>query len=165
MQVVERLLRREGMPDDDRRLQEMAVKECHRMGRLIASLEQLGPAEERRMVLVEVGDLIQEVARLKARTATKAPIQVECSLPTDEYYVFGIRSQLRRALVNLVDNAIEAMADRGGRLSLSVDPADSEVTIQVGDTGNGTASNPMFRVGFSSPSSVPNPTPLAPVWD
>jgi signal transduction histidine kinase len=46
-------------------------------------------------------------------------------------------ARLARALHNLARNAVEAMAGRGGRLTISAKMAGSDLVIRVSDTGPG----------------------------
>jgi two-component system, NtrC family, sensor kinase len=48
-------------------------------------------------------------------------------------------NQLRQAFLNLLRNAVEAMAARGGTLRVSTCPRDGEVEVRIADTGAGIA--------------------------
>ena len=53
--------------------------------------------------------------------------------------VNGRAPEIRELLLNLVFNAIDAMEDTGGRLTLSVRQGDGRVTLSVSDQGEGIA--------------------------
>jgi len=54
--------------------------------------------------------------------------------------------KIRRALMNLIKNAIDAMPE-GGKLSVSSVNSESEVSITVSDTGSGIAQDQMEKIG------------------
>jgi signal transduction histidine kinase len=59
--------------------------------------------------------------------------------------VDGDAAELELALLNLMSNALDAMAD-GGTLTIRVLPHDSGVRIEVGDTGTGIAPDLIDRI-------------------
>jgi signal transduction histidine kinase/putative methionine-R-sulfoxide reductase with GAF domain len=64
------------------------------------------------------------------------PIEVKLDIDTKLVARFD-EVRVARAVFNLLRNAIEAMADRGGRLTIRAALEDDELTISVSDTGPG----------------------------
>ncbi|HZP80624.1 MAG TPA: PAS domain S-box protein, partial [Chthonomonadaceae bacterium] len=64
-----------------------------------------------------------------------ASIEVVTSLQP-QMWVFGVASEIREVLVNLIKNAVDAMAD-GGTLSLRGSIENSQAVLEVADTGPG----------------------------
>ena len=60
--------------------------------------------------------------------------------------VSGRAPEIRELLLNLVFNAIDAMEDMGGRLTLSVRQVGAEVTLSVSDQGLGIADDVRPRI-------------------
>lgn len=65
--------------------------------------------------------------------------QVHCQLQLDPAgaYLEGDPDELRQVLLNLIDFALDAMAERGGLLRLSIKQSPGEVRLQLVDTGAG----------------------------
>lgn len=74
--------------------------------------------------------LRQEIAR------RHAPVQLAIEL-RDRGTVRFDEAKITRAIHNLARNAIEAMGDAGGRLLVTVDQTESDLVIEVADTGPG----------------------------
>lgn len=64
------------------------------------------------------------------------PIELDVRVDTKVVARFD-EAKMARAIHNLVRNAVEAMADRGGRLTLLADLSEGDLRIVVADTGPG----------------------------
>jgi signal transduction histidine kinase len=95
-------------------------------------------------VRVDVNALIREMALLLQQEASAASISIRTTLAEALPDVMADRIQLQQVFMNLMLNAIEAMKDTGGELTvISQMSDDSELLIAVGDTGVGLpAENP-----------------------
>lgn len=92
---------------------------------------------------VALPDLIED-----ALAATALPLEragVRLSLDVDAAPVELDPGQLRRALVNLINNAVEAMP-AGGTLTLRAHLARRSLRIEVADTGSGMTSDQVARL-------------------
>jgi signal transduction histidine kinase len=102
---------------------------------------------------VNVGDLLAGVAGLIAPEAEAARIVIAVDLAASIPAVLGDGERLRQVLLNLTRNAIEAMAERGGRLRLGARAADGEILIDVEDDGPGFGEElPVFDAFFTTKS-------------
>src|SRR6185503_19826367 len=85
-----------------------------------------------------VGDLLAEVHDIAVAAGKARNVRVAMQLPDGAASVAGDEGQLRRALVNLAHNAVQACADDGsGEVTLGCARADGEVLVTVRDTGGG----------------------------
>src|SRR6516165_10688340 len=81
--------------------------------------------------------------------ATRNSVAVRLELADGLPKVMADPVQLQQVFINLVLNAIEAMRDRDGELTLTIGSqltADGEVTISVGDTGVGLPAENRERI-------------------
>jgi signal transduction histidine kinase len=74
--------------------------------------------------------LRHEIARRKARVELNVALHDRGTVRFDE-------AKITRAVHNLARNAIEAMGERGGKLTISVNQVPGALTISVADTGPG----------------------------
>ena len=89
---------------------------------------------------VELGDLVQRVAKLEQRL----PVAVERGAGME---VDADSDQIEQALINLVKNAADAALPRG-EVKVRVVPRDNAAVIEVLDTGPGLASTDNLFVPF-----------------
>ncbi len=106
-----------------------------RVGRFIRQ-EPLQAEREEPVDLSVVSDEVVAMTRpLWAERARGGTVHLECDLAQGAM-VRGIAGELREALLNLVQNALDAMAG-GGTLGMRTMTTDSEVKLEVRDTGIG----------------------------
>jgi signal transduction histidine kinase len=87
---------------------------------------------------VDVNELIREVALLLRNDIRRHSVTVRLELAEDLPKVLGDRVQLEQVLMNLMLNAIEAMQDANGDLTIISQPGDEgHLLISVSDTGVG----------------------------
>ena len=83
-------------------------------------------------------DLLAEVRDIAVAAAQPRNVRVQMRLDEGAARVAGDEGQLRRALVNLAHNAVQACAEDGtGEVTLGCARADGEVLVTVRDTGAG----------------------------
>src|SRR5262249_54903624 len=93
---------------------------------------------------VNVNALIREMAALLRQEASASSIAIRTQLAEDIPEVTADRVQLQQVFMNLMLNAIDAMKDAGGKLTVTSEMRDGrELLIGVSDTGVGLpADNP-----------------------
>lgn len=128
-----------------------------KISRGVRSLEALvndilafaGQAEPRFQVL-HVGALIEETVELARGAMEKSGATFHCAMADEvasgDLRIEGDPAQLQRALLNLLQNAAEAV-DNGGHVTLTVVPDGAErVQIVVADDGNGIPSESLGHI-------------------
>jgi signal transduction histidine kinase len=78
--------------------------------------------------------------------ATRNSVAVRLELTDELPKVMADPVQLQQVFINLVLNAIEAMKDGGGELTIESQLTDSEVVVSVGDTGIGLPAENLERI-------------------
>ena len=89
---------------------------------------------------LDLNDLVREVLALTQRELQRSRVSVEVELDERLPLVKGDRIQLQQVLVNLITNAIDAMAEKKWPRILRIESAVQEssgVLISVADTGKG----------------------------
>jgi signal transduction histidine kinase len=117
--------------------------ESARLERMARDFGDLGRLPEGPTAALDVGEML---ASLAASAPERVRISAEAAPDTPR--VVGHLEPLRRALANLVLNAVEAVQERGGTVSLRAAPADggTKVAIAVRDDGPGIAPADLPRV-------------------
>jgi PAS domain S-box-containing protein len=69
--------------------------------------------------------------------SSRAGLEVEVELAPDAPEVEADADQIKRVLLNVINNALEAMGETGGALRLRTSPEDGGVVIRVEDDGPG----------------------------
>jgi signal transduction histidine kinase len=122
---------------------------------LRSKLQSLNPPEAPRPSNFDVVSEIEELVKLKrAEYAHRTHVQIEYFATEASIFAVGPVTEIRRALSNLVNNALEAIPkDQLGLVTLSVSKDASNVTIKIEDNGQGMTKETLSRlgeIGFSS---------------
>jgi len=96
--------------------------------------------DDRNRAPLDLNDIVREVLALTQRELQRSRVSVEVELDERLPLVKGDRIQLQQVLVNLITNAIDAMAEKKWPRILRIESAVQEpsgVLISVADTGKG----------------------------
>ena len=92
---------------------------------------------EEKISNINVGDLIDDIISIVA-TAAPEDIKIVCEKPKENILMRSNAVKLQQVLLNLCINAIQAMADHGGCLTITLYPIEQEmIRIDVRDNGIG----------------------------
>lgn len=141
------LLEREGWTPDVKRKLELIVQQTQRLDRVIQNVRRATRLPDPHFESVAVPDLLNETLPLIEPIMQNAGIQLQVHVEPSIHPLFGDRYRMQTALLNLIQNAVEAMS-AGGKVSVSAAavPERSAVAISVQDTGPGIPGPVMERV-------------------
>jgi two-component system OmpR family sensor kinase len=140
-------IQRGDLPEDFR--QELDRQGCGvlRMDRLVRTLLELSALEIKASLTMEPFDVV-ELARSVAADfgplMEKANINLETEMP-DQLEIRGDKDKLRRALINVFDNAVKYTPEEG-TMGFIVNEAGEEVRLSLHNTGAGIAKDDIPRV-------------------
>jgi signal transduction histidine kinase len=121
----------------------------HRAGAVVGSIRANFKSDVGEQATLDLNELIQEVLRLARGELQKHAISVDAAPDGQLPEVRGNRIQLQQVLLNLVMNAIDAMAAKDAprilRVKSKVDGGD-RVMVSVADTGTGISSQEADRI-------------------
>ena len=87
--------------------------------------------------LVDVNQVIREILTLLDSEATRSSVAMRTDLSAELPKIMADRVQLQQVFMNLMLNAIEAMKDSGGELTVKSELQDGHLQFSVSDTGVG----------------------------
>jgi len=96
--------------------------------------------------LVDVNGTIQEMLTLLEGEATRSSIAMRTDLSAGLPKTMVDRVQLQQVFMNLMLNAIEAMKDSGGKLTVKSQLQDGQLQFSVSDTGVGLPTEKMDQI-------------------
>jgi len=117
-----------------------SLEQVDRLDQLSRDLLDLSKLESRNtdieMERINLADLLAELSEIHASAAEQAGITFLLQVPSSSLIVNGVKSQLYRAVGNLLDNAVK-FTPAGGKVSLSLGELDRSALIEIEDTGIG----------------------------
>jgi two-component system sensor kinase FixL len=138
-----------GDPDVSDALVQIAAQAL-RAGEIIRRLRSLVQNRDTRREETDINDLIREVVGFSASDARLHDVQIDCALAPDLAPLSIDRIQIQQVVLNLVRNAIEALADRptdARRITVRTEAyAADGVAIRVEDNGPGVPRELVGRI-------------------
>jgi signal transduction histidine kinase len=125
------------------------VTDGHRAGSLIGTIRANFKSDLREITSFHVSELIQEVLALARGDLEKHGIRVQAESNSQLPEVRGNLVQLQQVLLNLIMNAVDAMAanDEPRMLTVKSEPYEGDrVVISIADTGTGIGSQNIDRI-------------------
>jgi signal transduction histidine kinase len=125
------------------------VADGHRAGALVGNIRANFKTDVQQRTSFDVNELIREALALARDDLQKHEVLVHAEPGAQLPDVTGNRVQLQQVLLNLIMNAVEAMAAKDGPRILSVKCEANEgdrVMVSVADTGTGIASSDVGRM-------------------
>lgn len=129
---------------------ERIIKDSYRASAVISRIRSLVKKAPPRNDLVDLNEVIAEVFTLAQNEARRKRVLLKHQLKRELPQVHGDRVQLQQVVLNLIINALEAIAkSKNGARDLSVSSSqdeDDNVVIAVSDSGDGLDSANLDRV-------------------
>jgi signal transduction histidine kinase len=109
----------------------------------IRSLYKKSPSQRK---LIDVNQIIHEMLTLLKGEADRCSVAMRTELAAELPKVRAERVQLQQVFMNLMLNAIEAIQDEGGELTVKSQLQDSQLLLSVSDTGVGLPTEKMEQI-------------------
>jgi two-component system NtrC family sensor kinase len=112
-------------------------RQTFRAARIVNNLLEFARNRQKDLRPVEVAPLVTETLDLVGDRLQKRRIEVEWEAPAENVRVLGCDGELQQVLTNLFLNALDAMGETGGRLSIELEADRAAVRLRVRDNGPG----------------------------
>jgi signal transduction histidine kinase len=140
------------------------VSDSHRAGDILTNIRRLFSRADVGTHQVDLNKLVRRVLDLLQEDLTKHRINTRIELLAEIPQILGNNTQLEEVVINLVNNAIQAMdmsTDGSRMVRISTELGDGEtVSISVADTGPGIESSKISSIFEPFTTSKPNGTGL-----
>src|SRR5215510_15111906 len=138
------------MPDVNKAKEALAriAGNGRRAAAVIGSIRAMFKSDVRNRTSLDINELINEAINMLRSDLRKHQITVQADTNWGVRRVTGDRTQLQQVLLNLIANAIDAMAGENEPRVLSVksEVLDSDIMVAVADSGKGIASQDVDRI-------------------
>jgi two-component system, LuxR family, sensor histidine kinase DctS len=127
-------------PSDQRLAFERIAEQAHRAGKIIHWVHEFVKRRQPDMQPLPINDVVERACSMVEATVRRSSTTLIVNLPTDVAKVVGDRVMLEQVLVNLIRNAIEAMAKGppiAPTLRVDVTFTAESVRVAVTDSGEG----------------------------
>jgi signal transduction histidine kinase len=126
---------------------ELILKELERIERQVAALLRFARREELRLERVDIGEFASTVVREMRQRLDAAGIDVRLDLGSS-VTAAADREKLRQVAINLIENAMDALAARDGERRLSIASAadNGSGTLEIADNGPGVPDEALPRL-------------------
>ncbi|MBN2032109.1 MAG: two-component sensor histidine kinase [Deltaproteobacteria bacterium] len=118
-----------------------ALKQIQNQGRrckeITHKLLSFARKTDSRVQSVQVNELIEEVVNLSSQRARYANVEIHTNLQPDLPETQMSMTEMQQVLMNMINNAMDAMEKKGGRLDISTELGKDQIIISIRDNGPG----------------------------
>ena len=155
--VLEKIMRRVQMEDNNKRFVKLAIQECDRVTLLIRKVLDFHSPSTDETEWIDVHESIDDMILLIQKKFSMRGIHLNKEYAADMPRVEFVSDQFMQVILNILQNAEEAIPEGGGRISITTSAANGNVKIKVKDTGTGISAsimNNIFDPFFTTKLSV-----------
>src|SRR5437763_3855382 len=113
---------------------------------LLTMWQSYGSTRGAKPMPLSISQIVREVVKSSGGMAVESGVELNCSICEDEVTVLGEPTQLKRAIQNVIMNAIQASAEKKGSVAVSCIAKDFYADIRVEDTGYGISAEQMSKI-------------------
>lgn len=144
--VLEKILRRVKLGVNNRRFVKLAIQECDRITGLIRKILDFHSPSPENKERMDVHEAIEDMVLLVQNSFKERNIRVVKEFAVDLPCIEAVPDQFKQVILNLLQNAGEAIPKRGGTVTLITSVLENNVQIQIKDTGAGIPKEVMKNI-------------------
>ncbi|WP_338000954.1 HAMP domain-containing sensor histidine kinase [Neobacillus terrae] len=131
---------------DEKRYVEISLSELKRAEQIVTDFLAFSKPQSENMVVSNLKEEIDYVTNVMIPYANMHQVDVEMSFNNTLKIMYD-KNQAQQCLINLFKNAIEAMRENGGILSIDVSEQGNQIVVKIKDTGIGMTKEEVLRLG------------------
>jgi signal transduction histidine kinase len=113
---------------------------------LLTMWQSYGSVEASPHKPISVAQIVSEVVKGVSPMAVQNGVQLDCEICDDPCTLLGESVQITRAIQNVIINALQASAEKKGKVAVSCERKDFYVDVRVQDTGYGITPAQMAKI-------------------
>ncbi len=137
LNVLERAAREFSLKQGSENLLELAIRECHRAMGLVEKMQDIHRPSSHSVEPMDLHSAIKDMVTLTQARLQKRNIKLVMDLDSKLLKVYGIEDQIKQVVLNLLNNAEEAISDDDGKIVVGTRALESSLKIVVKDNGQG----------------------------
>jgi len=124
----------------------MFPAEVERMKLIIDGLSDYSKAHELRMEPVDVAAILEKVLAILGYEIKKNNVFIIKNYSAETALAQGDKNRLVQVFMNIIANAVQAMGEKGGDLSITTRAEEKEIRISIMDTGPGIPRDKLQKI-------------------
>lgn len=140
------LKKSETISEQDRCYVEFSLLELNRAEKIVSDFLAFAKPQSENMIFSNLKNETEYVKNIITPYANMHKVEVQSSFNNTLNFCYD-KNQIQQCLINLYKNAIEAMRENGGILSIEVSQHKKDILIRIKDTGIGMTRDEILQLG------------------
>lgn len=140
------LKKSESLTEEDKRYIEFSLLELNRAEKIVSDFLAFAKPQCKNMIYSNLKDETEYVKNIITPYANLHQVDVQFSFNNTLNIQYD-KNQIQQCLINIYKNAIEAMKEKGGILSIDVSEQKKDIVIKIKDTGVGMTREEVLQLG------------------
>jgi len=144
--VLEKILRRSNLQSKDRDFVALAIKECDRISTLIKKLLDFHSPSTDQKEVFNFHEAVEDMVFLVKKKMKEKNIQLIRNYSPDVKNVEAVPDQIRQVILNLLQNAEEAITPKNGTIEIRTALEGGTIRLDIADSGQGIPADVMKNI-------------------
>ena len=141
-QVEEELSQKDGSRD----LVLLAIKECEKLTELILKLQDIDPSSLTKLDILNVNEILEEILSNFQEQFNSKNINLKKNLTSEKLLLRANPVQFKKIVSSLITNALEAISNNRGKITILSEICQGKVKIHICDNGIGIPNSDLSQI-------------------
>ena len=146
LNVLERASREFSLKQGSEDLLELAIQECYRVMELVKKLQDFQRPSSHSAEPMDLNAAIRDIALLTQARLDKRNVELKLEMDRSIPHVVLIEDQIKQVILNLLNNAEEAVEPGKGKIAIHTRALESSLQVIVRDNGKGIADSEREKI-------------------